>query len=374
MPNSTLCIHAASESDADLLHATGFVAPDPFFWFRKGRRSWLVVSPLEIGRAKATARVDGVIDYWEERNKLLRRTGGIPRYAEVMASILTARKVASVTVPERFPVGTADTLRDSGIAVEVRRDPFFPQRIVKRPDELAAIRTAQAATEEAVHEAIAVLRAARRRGDALRHGGEVVSSESLKRVIDVSLMRNGCVAKHTIVAIGDQCVDPHHTGHGPVRPNQSVIMDVFPRHAASGYFADMTRTVVRGKASKELREVYAAVEAGQQYAFDRIRGGADAQAIHAGIEELFAARGFRTGRIDGRMQGYFHGTGHGVGLDIHELPSFGKGPSTLPAGTVVTVEPGLYYERIGGVRLEDMVLVTEEGCENLTHFPKELEL
>ena len=136
----------------------------------------------------------------------------------------------------------------------------------------------------------------------------------------------------------------------------------------------MTRTVVRGKASKQVRAIYDTVHAGQEYAFARIRGGCDAQAIHHGIRDLFTQRGWPTRQVDGRHQGFFHGTGHGVGLDIHEPPSFGDRPSTLPAGAVVTVEPGLYYPGIGGVRLEDMVLVTEDGCENLTKAEKVLEI
>src|SRR5207244_4867916 len=137
--------------------------------------------------------------------------------------------------------------------------------------EVAAIRFAQEATERAVAAASDVLRESRPRGGHLRHAGERVTSESLKRVVDVALMRDGCVAKHTIISSGDQCVDPHETGSGPIRPNTSVIFDVFPRHAKTGYFADMSRTVVRGKAGKELKELYALVQAGQQYAFDRVK-------------------------------------------------------------------------------------------------------
>ena len=204
--------------------------------------------------------------------------------------------------------------------------------------------------------------------------GERVTSEMVRGAINLSLAREGLIAKHTIMASGEQCVDPHDAGSGPIRPNSTVIIDIFPRHTESGYFADQTRTVVRGKASKQVREIYDLVHAGQQYAFDRIQGGCDAQAIHHGIVELFADGGWPTGPRNGRNQGFFHGTGHGVGLDIHEPPSFGVRPSTLPAGAVVTVEPGLYYEGIGGVRLEDMVLVTEDGCENLTNAPKVLEI
>ena len=370
-----LCLHASSESDADLLYATGFHAPDPVLWFRKGRRSHLLVPQLELGRARATARVDEVLDYTAARARLAKRLGRPPKYAEVAVAVLRAKRVSAVTVPERFPLATADALRQAGIAVTVREGAYFPERLVKRPEEVEAIRTAQRATERAVHKALDVLREAKPRRGLLYHRGERVTSELLKAVVDVELMREGCVAKHTIVASGEQCVDPHDTGSGPIRPNTSVIFDVFPRHAASGYFADMSRTVVRGRASRELREIYELVEAGQEHAFARVRAGANGQEIHRGVQELFDAAGWETGPTgDGRMQGFFHGTGHGVGLDVHEPPGIGLKDDVLPEGAVVTVEPGLYYPGIGGVRLEDMVLVTATGCESLTDFPKQLEL
>jgi Xaa-Pro aminopeptidase len=368
-----LLLHADS-SDSDLLYATGFVVPDPVVWFRKGRKSYLVVNPLELGRARAQARVDFVVDQAAERRKLEKKTGSTAKPLDVVAAILRGKAIEAVRVPANFPVHTADVLRSKGFGIMVVEGQFFPERAVKQEHELVAIRLAQAATERAVASAIEVLKESKPRGGHLIHKGERVTSESLKTVIDVALMREGCIAKHTIVASGDQCVDPHDVGSGPIRPNTSVIFDVFPRHAATGYFADMSRTVVRGKASRELKDLYALVESGQQYAFDRVREGVNGRDIHKGIQDLFESAGRRTGPVNGRMQGFFHGTGHSVGLDIHEPPGIGARDEILPAGAVVTVEPGLYYPGVGGVRLEDMVLVKKDGCVNLTHFPKVLEL
>jgi Xaa-Pro aminopeptidase len=371
----TLLLHADSESDSNLLYATRFVVPDPVFWFRKGSKSYLVVGALELGRARAQATVDHVIDQGAERAKLVKRGAKSPRPLDVLAAILRDKGVRKISVPANLPVHTADSLRKHGFRVTVADGQFFPERAIKTKAEVAAIRFAQAATERAVEEAIGVLKESKARGGYLVRKGERVTSEMLKRVVDVALMRDGCIAKHTIIASGDQCVDPHDTGSGPIRPNTSIIFDVFPRHAKTGYFADMSRTVVRGKASKDLKELYALVEAGQQYAFDRIKHGANGHDIHKGIQKLFDDAGRKTGPTkDGRMQGFFHGTGHSVGLDIHEPPGIGARDEFLPAGSVVTVEPGLYYPGIGGVRLEDMVLVKKNGCENLTKFRKELEI
>jgi Xaa-Pro aminopeptidase len=194
--------------------------------------------------------------------------------------------------------------------------------------------------------------------------------EQLKKVINVSLMENDCVAQHTIVACGIDGVDPHNQGAGPIRPHESIVFDIFPRSSHTRYFADMTRTVVKGKASDGLRRMYDAVLAAQLRGIELIRESASGQAVHAEVARTLEARGFETGVMDGRMQGFFHGTGHGVGLDIHEPPRISKVDHPLRAGQVVTVEPGLYYSRWGAVRIEDLVVVETAGCRNLTHAPK----
>lgn len=374
MKTENLLLHADSESDPDVRYATGMVVPDPVFWFRKGARSYLMVNALELGRARRQARVDEVIDQSALRDRVAKRLGRGPRPLELLVIQLRKLRIASVTVPERFPTGTADFLRKAGIRVAVREGLFFPERAVKRPDEVAAIRLAQAATESGVAKGIAALRESKARGGYLSHRGERVTSEYLRWIVEAEMLRLGCLGQHTIIASGDQCVDPHDTGSGPVRPNTSIIFDVFPRHGATGYYADMSRTVVKGRASKELRSLYDAVEKGQAWGISQVRAGCQGRTIHEGIQKVFQDLGYVTGPKDGRMQGFFHGTGHSLGLAIHEPPGIGARDETLPAGAVVTVEPGLYYAGIGGVRLEDMVLVKEGGCENLTLFPKELEI
>ena len=144
--------------------------------------------------------------------------------------------------------------------------------------------------------------------------------------------------------------------------------------ASSRYFADMSRTVIRGTPSPELKKLYQTVLDAQEEAITKIRDGADGMKIHRGICDRFEKAGYKTGLVNGRMQGYFHGTGHGVGLDIHEAPRISRTGSLLLEGHVVTVEPGLYYPGLGAVRIEDMVLVTADGCRNLTNYPKTFEL
>jgi Xaa-Pro aminopeptidase len=217
---------------------------------------------------------------------------------------------------------------------------------------------------------VRVLRESQIRGEEVRWRDKPLTVEQLKKIINVSLMENDCVAQHTIVACGIDGVDPHNQGSGPIRPNESIVLDIFPRSSRSRYFADMTRTVVKGKASDGLRRMYDAVLAAQLRGIELVRDGAPGQAVHAEVARTMEARGFETGVVDGRNQGFFHGTGHGVGLDIHEPPRISKVDYVLKAGQVVTVEPGLYYSRWGAVRIEDLVVVEAGGCRNLTSASK----
>jgi Xaa-Pro aminopeptidase len=367
-------LYAASETDADILYPTGFFAPDPFLFIQIGRRRILVMSDLEMDRARAQARVDEVRS-WSRVAKAEEAAGGKATPAAVIARALRDLGVRRVEVPPSFPLGLAMDLDARGVRLEAGPDPFWPEREVKRPDEVRAIAAALRAAEAGLEAGLAALRATRIGRDGwLRRGGRRFTAEDLRSAVNERIMALGCVPAHTICAPGDQAVDPHAEGHGPIRAHTPIVMDIFPRSERTGYFGDLTRTVARGRASDRLKEVYALVDEGVRLGHRRVRPGARGQAIHREIQELFTARGFPTGVRDGRMQGFFHGTGHGLGLQIHEPPSISPRESVLRAGHVVTVEPGLYYLGLGGVRIEDVALVTATGSRNLTRVPKVLEL
>lgn len=368
-----LLIVVASEVDANLYYATRFLAPDPFVFLRVDGRKILLMSDLEIDRARAQARVDEVLSLSEHEGKARQRWQS-PHLADTISLLLEAYGVRSVSVPATFPLDYADRLREREIRVTPKADPFFPERLLKSGEEISAIELTQRHTEAALEAALAVLRGSEIVGEHVHWRGKILTAEDLKKVVNVSLMENDCVAQHTIVACGVQGVDPHNQGSGPIRAHQSIVFDIFPRSIGSRYFADMTRTVVRGTASDGLRRMYAAVLAAQERGIELVRDGASGQAIHAEVARTMEARGFETGVVDGRNQGFFHGTGHGLGLDIHESPRISKTDHTLETGQVVTVEPGLYYPRWGAVRIEDLVVVEPDGCRNLTKSPKFLEL
>ena len=370
---ATLII-AASERDSNLYYATRFLAPDPFILTEIRGRKILLMNDLELDRARDQASVDEVIPTSKIVGKLRKQGVKSITTAEMVHFLLRERGVNQLLVPADFPIEYADALRAKGYHIRHKADPFYEKRMIKNKHEIEAITRTQRHTERAVGEAIRILKKARIKGRYLIYKGKRLTSEDIKQVINVALMESGCIAAHTIVSCGKQCVDPHNQGSGPLLAHESIIMDVFPHSSESRYFADMTRTVVRGEASEKLKRMYRAVKDGQEIAFGRIKEGADGQKIHDAIFRYFEQLGFRTGEMGGRMQGFFHGTGHGVGLDIHEPPRISRGRDLLRAGEVVTVEPGLYYLDSGGVRIEDMVLVTKTGSKNLTKFPKVLEI
>jgi Xaa-Pro aminopeptidase len=365
---------AASEHDSNLYYATRFMAPDPFIYLEiKGERL-MVMSDLEMDRARAQASVDRVLSYSEIEQKAKKQGIKDPTAVDIVHVVLKESKIRRLSVPANFPVIHAARLQERGYSLKPKRDPFYEQRVVKTAEEVRHIEDAQRATEEAVAAAHALLRRAEIKDEQLWLDGEVVTSERIKKFVNVKLMERDCIAQHTIVAGGEQACDPHNEGSGPLPAHRSIIFDVFPRSATSRYFADMSRTVIRGKVSQELKRLYGAVKDAQEDAIDKIKDGVDGMKIHQGICARFEKAGYKTGLVNGRMQGYFHGTGHGVGLDIHEAPRISRTGSLLQEGHVVTVEPGLYYPGLGAVRIEDMVLVTKDGCRNLTNFPKIFEL
>ena len=367
-------IIGASEAEANLFYATRFLAPDPFVFLWHRAEKILLMSDLELDRARSQAAVDKVLPIREYEERAKRPGVERPTVVDALHELLKERTIRSLLVPGSFPIEHGDGLRDRGIQVLVKREPFLEERLVKSPAEVKAITDAMRRTEAAMDAAIAAIREAEVRDGVLWWHGVVLTSEVIKRLIAGDLLDGGLIAAHTIVACGTDACDPHNEGSGALRAGEPVILDIFPRDSRTQYFADITRTVVKGEASDAVRRMYRAVAAAQECAFGLIRDGADGEGIHRSVQQTLEGHGFRTGELNGRMQGFFHGTGHGLGLDVHELPRVSKVKATLQAGNVVTVEPGLYYPGAGGVRIEDVVVVTETGCQNLTTYPKVLEV
>ena len=376
MPTAKL-ISADSEKNANLYYATRFLAPDAFIYIQVGHEPMLVMSDLEIDRAKAQSKVKTVLSYTKLAAQAKQRLGKDPGMIDVVDEAIKAHGngVTQIEVPLDFGVAYADRLRKLGYELLPKADPFYPERMIKTEEEIALITQSLRATEAALAQAIELIHNSEIKPDGtLSIGGKPLTAELIRKVLHLQMMERDCVGQHTIVACGIQAVDPHNEGSGVLVANQPIVMDVFPQHATTRYFADITRTVVKGQASDKVRRMFDAVKEGQEIAYRAIKAGADGSAIHNAILKYFDSLGFKTGEQGGRMQGFFHGTGHGVGLEIHEPPRISPRPDILKAGMVVTVEPGLYYADAGGMRIEDMVVVTKDGHRLLNEAPKILEV
>jgi Xaa-Pro aminopeptidase len=373
--SENLLIVADSEHDANMLYAVGMFVPDPFIFLRLHGKDFIVMSDLEIDRAQKQAPHCRVLSISRYQKRL--GTDGKKRvgFARIIQEILREKGVHSVFVSQSFPLGLAQELQRLSVKVKVKPD-FFSERELKSPAEVKKVSAALMMAEVGMSEAMQALKSAKvGRERRLIYRGAPLTSEKLRSIIDCAILQAGGLAAHTIAAGGKQGCDPHEAGHGQLFANEPIILDIFPRSQKTGYFGDITRTVVRGRASEAARKLYDTVLRGQLLAFKKIRAGAVTVDIHAAIQDLFDKEGYKTGRRNGRMQGFFHGTGHGLGLEIHEAPRIGlTSVGKLTAGHVVTVEPGLYYPEIGGVRIEDVALVTQRGARNLTQFEKVLEL
>lgn len=355
---------------ADILHVTRFKVTDSIVCLLHGKRKYMVVPPMEIGRART------------EQSQVISLTPAELRLKDderwqlsAWAYALVKRVgVRSVTVPGVFPVSVARALEEKGLRVVVEKSALIPERQVKTQTEVEAMRGVQRATVKAMRRAWAVLAGSRvdSRGQ-LREGSKLLTSEELRRRINRFLLEDDCAGGEPIVACGPRSCGPHWIGFGPLLAGQPIVMDIFPRHLQTGYWGDLTRTVAKGYAPPELVRMHRAVKRVQADALGRVRAGVRGASIHDEVAKAFACMGFpcRTGD-DGVPEGFIHGTGHGVGLDVHEAPSLSIRGGVLRAGNVVTVEPGLYYKDIGGVRIEDTVVVTRTGCECLATCPKGL--
>ena len=372
-PELARLIVAPSDTDADMLYATRIFIGDPFIFLQQKGKRILVLSDLEIDRAKKNAKADEFVMFNQLEREVQGKAKKAPPYEKVLAHFLTKRGVKCALVPANFPLGFANEIKRKGIALETSNGLFWPAREKKTAEEIRLLERALRMTETGMKRGMEILKTSKLgTGKKLKWSGKTLTSEILRAEIDSAILRAGGVPTNTIVAGGDQACDPHERGFGPLRADSLIILDIFPRDGKTGYWGDMTRTVVRGRASEQQRKLWEAVKAGQTLALKRIKAGVDGMSIHQAITELFERRGFPTEVRNGRRVGFFHGTGHGLGLEIHEYPRLQK--VVLKAGQCLTVEPGLYYPGIGGTRIEDVVIVEKTGCRILSRFPKQLEI
>jgi Xaa-Pro aminopeptidase len=366
----------------DVYHTTKFLAPDPIIALEDVEELVIVTSSLEEGRARKESRATTIVNMNEYGAQELSAQGvsGAEFWAAIMKRFLDERGLRRVAVPPYFPLAEADRLREMGIDLVLAMD-LRERRRVKRPDEVEAIEAAQRATEDAWREGVDAIRRAKARADrTLELEGAVFTAERLRAIVESALLERGCASDGAICAPGPQAADPHQIGTGPLHAGEPIVMDIFPQHKRTRYWADMTRTVSKGEPPAEIRKMFEVVKRAQDAGIKALRPGVTGREVHELVEDIIWQAGYDTMRpgqkknpADPTPRGFIHSTGHGVGLEIHEAPAIGRsGTTPLLAGDVVTIEPGVYDPVIGGVRLEDMLVITEGGARNLTLASRDL--
>jgi Xaa-Pro aminopeptidase len=362
----------------EIRHEVPVGVPDPFLYVEHGDRRLAVVGSFEVDRVVAAD--NGIEVYAFERfgRDELQEQG--LNYDEILREV-TVRVcgeigVTSAIVPPTFPLEIADRLRESGVEVTWDRPFFVARRRVKNEFELAGIRRAQRACEAAMDEARSLLRRAERSNGILRLDGDPLTCERVKAAIERVFSDHGVSSDDPIVSHGPQTAVGHDTGSGPIAPGEPIVLDLYPRDRETGCYADMTRTFVVGTPPDELAEYARLVKEALDRSLAEIRAGATGRHVYEVACDVFERHGYPTLRTKEQgsvlSDGFYHSLGHGVGLEVHEEPALGKVGNELLAGDVVTVEPGLYRQGFGGCRLEDLVLVTPDGAENLTQYPYDL--
>ena len=365
----------SGEGDADFIYATGF-AVETALYIRFGERDdVLMVTPLEIDRARVQSRAATKLELSEAGYE---ENGQFVSYARLAAKLLRERGVEAARVSPRLQAGYLEELRATGLDVVVDRELFRTERRRKSPEEVRSIQVAQRAAEAAVVEVVSRLAQADVKDGVLWLDESPLTSERLVARASLVLGEKGFTCPDMIIAGSPECAMPHFRGEGPIRAGAPVIIDIFPSGRASHYHGDLTRTVVVGEIPDDVRRMHAAVLQALDAGIESIHAGATGRDVHHSVCQVLVDRGYGTTTkgFEGPegVAKMTHSTGHGVGLDVHEEPSL-RAPdeNTLLEGDVVTVEPGLYRLGLGGVRIEDTGMVVTDGFESFTTLTRSLD-
>ena len=354
----------ANSRDADMRYLTHFTTSDPFVFFRRSReKGTIIISQMEVGRASREG-ITAVMTRAEAGLPDILKTEKDPNRATAL--MIAGQAGKKILVPPNFPVALANALGEF-CSVTVDKGTVLSMRAKKTRPEIQCMKNVQDVTQTAMRHAVSLIRRAVSKKGILHLDGKPLTSEYIRYSMHCILLEHGCSAEDTIVSCGEDTAIPHMTGTGPLQADEPIIIDLFPLHEKSGYYADMTRTFVKGEPSPEILEMYSALFEAKQLAISRLKSGITGADLYQIVVDFFKDRGYESD-----TRGFVHNLGHGVGLQIHELPTVGPSGKTLEAGNVITIEPGLYYPGTGGVRLEDIGAVTKKGFDNFTTFPEDL--
>jgi len=380
-----LLLYSESYKNANMYYLTKFLAPDPFIFLKKvNGNPIIVVNQMEYPRAQKQSIVKDVRSYVDYKYLEIVKTAKEPHLGTMKFIANVARKELGaqtrIYVPYDFPAMIADILKEEGLTIKPMFNVIEKARETKDADEIDEIKTVQAVTEEVTAEAINLIANA----DVGANGTLIIKKEPLtvgkvKTFFGSRFSGHGCsMEEDIVVACGPGGSDPHYSGlpQDELKANQPIVFDIYPRSIQKRYWTDMTRTIVKGKASDKIKKMFTAVIEAKNASIDAIRAGALGSDVYNICCDVLEKAGYETSRGGKQItRGMTHGLGHGVGLDTHEDPrlnEFYRFP--LKEHNLVTIEPGLYDPKLGGIRIEDIVEVTKAGCNNLMKMEACLEV
>ncbi len=359
-----------TKNSLDLLYKTNFKVPDPVIFFEIRNKKYLVLNDLEFERGIRQATVDHVLSL-RSISSSIKSNDTI----DIIKFLLNKYKIEEVEVPYTFPSFIFNELKKLNIPLFPSSSPiFYSSRQIKEDKEVRLISKTMKSTEKVMKLIIDRIKSSKAKNKYLFYGGKILTSESLRSYCKKELAALGLECPDCIIASGKHSALPHHEGTGPIKEHQPIVMDIFPRDLENGYYADITRTVCKGKAPENLKTMFNVVLKGQKLGLSLVKARIKSKTVHNRIFNFFEESGFHTNFEKKQPEGFIHSTGHGLGLEIHEAPRVSSGEDLLRDHQVITVEPGLYYPRLGGIRIEDTILVTKQGYKNLTNFPKFFEI
>lgn len=377
MPMKSILMVGESYQNSNLYYKTNYLSSTPFVYLFHKDVASLIVPSTNWETAKRESNVSTIYPFSAFNYVKKIKSVGHKDLAFVLMlkDVLDNFKVSELTVPKDFPVFYANGLTKLGIQIHIDCNLYVKERSIKSANEIASIKETQKALEKGVAEAERIIRESDVKNGFLVFEGELLTTEILKRAIEISLLKENCHIFSTIVACGKNSADPHFEGDTPITSNQPILIDVFPYHRKNRYFADMSRTFIKGQGHPKIHKMYDAVLETQLAVIEKIRSGVPANYLYQVACDLFNKNGYLTLREQKPSEpmlcnGFVHSIGHGIGLDVHETPFLFSQNVELKEGNVITIEPGLYNPELGGIRIEDIVVVKEKGCEILTHYHK----
>jgi len=346
-----ILLYSNSQNNPDMLYFSGISIPDAFFAFTHKSKRCAILSKLEIGRAKKNSLFDEIFSQELSHIELFKKL-----------------KIKKFLVPANFPALTLENLRKENFDIKVCETEIFPERECKSKKEIQEIILANKAASNSFARVEEILRESKISKDKILWQNKILTSEILRQEIEITCIKSGAIAADTIVACGNQACDPHCIGYGKISPNQTIVVDIFPKTSATSYYGDMTRTFLKGKANDAQIDLYNTVKKAHGDALKKVRAGIDGNFIYENVCKFFEKNNYKTFSKNNQWQGFFHGLGHGIGLAIHESPNVGRTKNILKENAVVTIEPGLYYLGLGACRIEDNVLLKKDKSILLSDY------